>query len=129
MESTPFEYFQGPIDEMSDLAEGDQTCGFCGQSGPCLSLEEKGYGCFDCLWKGRFYVDHDTEIGFLSSEEPLPTHLGKYHKPIPEGFQPECSGHLAQDSRIRRVANSGMADALQRLHGLPRGVETERLQR
>lgn len=73
-----FEYFDGPIDEMSDLLEGSHICSLCGQeSEMCFEIDyaitdkfsedekEGKIGCIDCLRKGEFEFRHDTEFGML----------------------------------------------------------------
>ena len=71
-----FKYFQGPREDMSDLARGDVRCQFCGAVGDGFDLDhatcslpdgEKAgkFGCADCLVGGRFEFWHDTDIGLL----------------------------------------------------------------
>jgi uncharacterized protein CbrC (UPF0167 family) len=73
-----FQYFDGALDEMSDLLEGSHECSICGQESEIcfeidyaitdrFSVDEKEgkIGCIDCLKKGEFEFWHDTEFGVL----------------------------------------------------------------
>jgi len=66
MDSKAFEYFNGSIEEMAHVAEGDQKCTFCEHTGTCFDLGGGAYGCFACLRQGRFFFDYGTEIGHLT---------------------------------------------------------------
>lgn len=76
-----FKYFEGPIDEMSDLLDGSHKCSFCGQkSEMCFEIDyaitdkfsedekEGKIGCMTCLSKGEFEFWHDTEFGMLDEK-------------------------------------------------------------
>lgn len=63
-----FEYFHGPIEEMAQLAKGQQSCSFCGQRALCFQLDGAKRGCFPCLRRGHFTFDHNTEIGLLTPQ-------------------------------------------------------------
>lgn len=65
MTSPPFDYFHGPVNEMAHVAEGQPTCSYCGNAGPCFRLPDAKSGCFDCLRGGRFGFLHETEAGLL----------------------------------------------------------------
>jgi uncharacterized protein CbrC (UPF0167 family) len=89
-----FEYFQGPATDMASLCKEDKTCSICGQSNKCFELgcaiacsdeaSEAGYGCMECLAKGKFEFWHDTDIGML--DEKGLTKVYKHNQPRPEGF-------------------------------------------
>jgi uncharacterized protein CbrC (UPF0167 family) len=95
-----FEYFAGPIDEMSGLSAYERTCSLCGAQSLCFDLQfaicpelpevkkESAVGCPACLRLGRFEFWHDTEIGLL--DEVGLTHVYKHNKKPPAGF-PEAA--------------------------------------
>src|ERR1035437_3266811 len=84
-----FEYFQGPATDMASLCKEDKTCSICGQSNKCFELgcaiacsdeaSEAGYGCMECLAKGKFEFWHDTDIGML--DEKGLTKVYKHNQP------------------------------------------------
>jgi uncharacterized protein UPF0167 len=80
MLGTHFDYFHGPVQEMSHLAQGERRCSFCETTGLCFSLEGDEYGCIDCLRRGRFYFSHQTEVGYLSPDEGLSSETGRQRK-------------------------------------------------
>lgn len=72
-----FKYFSAPMDQIRGVVN-DRSCAFCGHQGPGIDLDfgippnEKslpsGVGCFDCLEKRRFLIEHDTEAGLIDTE-------------------------------------------------------------
>ncbi len=79
-----FEYYNGPVEHMDRLADGQHTCSFCGQLGRCFRLDQRRHGCFECLRQGRFLFDHDTEIGLLTSDGLR--HFYNHHQRVPKNF-------------------------------------------
>jgi uncharacterized protein CbrC (UPF0167 family) len=89
-----FEYFQGPVSDMASLCKGEQTCGICKRVGPCFELgsaiicseeaNEVGYGCMECLTKGKFEFWQDTEIGLL--DEIGLTKIHNRNQQAPQNF-------------------------------------------
>ena len=107
MHSLTFTYFQGPADDMAYLSEGDHKCDFCNCTVRCFSLDETDvpkdgaqYGCADCLRKGRFHFWHDTEVGLLTEKSPLPRHVYKHNKSVPEGFNQAAFATLLRTPQI-----------------------------
>lgn len=77
----PFTYFEGPVEEMSHVADGEPACTLCGQIGLCFTLEfadcpelteqerESAVGCVGCLRQGRYKWGYrNTEAGVLLSD-------------------------------------------------------------
>lgn len=72
-----FRYFRGPEDDMG-LLPYIRTCSLCGQPSRCFDLtnlavpgqaERQGkIGCYDCLRRGRFGFNHDTEVGMITED-------------------------------------------------------------
>ena len=72
-----FIYFQGPIEDMAHLVEGERDCSLCKHTSPCFELDfaicrEMGedekmgkIGCIACLRQGGFEFWHDTDVGVL----------------------------------------------------------------
>ena len=69
---------------MANLAEGQQSCSFCGQHAKCFQLDGPKFGCIPCLRLGRFMFHHNTEIGLLTSRGLKEIYPGQ--RKIPEHF-------------------------------------------
>ncbi len=110
-----FKYFQGPLDDMSDVILDKSVCSICGKTDFCFDLsyaitakfdekEKEGkIGCRNCLSEGRFEFWHDTEWGLLDEDGLKKVYLHNQQNPPAVGV--EILTELRRTPRIATCQN------------------------